>query len=186
MIKIFNIDMAIYYLEKDEDNVLCTCGAFQDVGEKITFSDIEKLKGIKNKKYGWMYQFYTDDFGGTKWPKYAELDVFEVEKDTFGKRPGWNSESEFLYIGYSSVISGLYEKIRNFENQAKREEEETQRYFREDTEYTNMILNMAKDFGTDCPSEIKEKLVEEYNKCEDVYKSDFHILPNIPVTKQVV
>jgi len=187
MIKIFNIDMAIHYLEKDEDNVLYTCGTFQDMGEKITFNDIEKLKDIKNKEYGWMYQYYTQNLGGGKWDKYAELDVFTVEKDMFGKYPGWNSESEFLYFGYSSVVCGLQEKIRNLENQVKREEEKTQRYFKESTGYgyTTIILNMADDFEKDCPSEIKEKLVSEYDKCEDEYKCDFHILPNIAAAEHI-
>jgi len=186
MVKIFNLEMAIHFLERDKSHNLFTCGLYQDNDREITHKDIDELRKLKNdNKNSWMYQYYTQDLAGKKWNKYAELDVFTVEKDMFGKYPGWDSESEFLYLGYSSVICGLQEKIRNLEAQIKREQEVSQRYFKENTEYVGMILNMADDFELDCPSEIKEKLVAEFDKCDDDYKSDFHILPNIAAAEHV-
>jgi len=186
MVKIFNLEMAIHFLERDKDYSLFTCGLYQDNDREITHKDLDELRKLKeDKDYSWMYQYYTQNLGGGKWDKYAELDVFTVEKDMFGKYPGWNSESEFLYLGYSSVVCGLQEKIRNLESQIKREKELGQRYFEESSKYQEMIRNMADDFGIDCPSEIKEKLVSEYDKCEDEYKNSFHILPFIAASEHV-
>jgi len=186
MIKIYNLEMAIHFLERNDDRSLFACGIYQNNETELTYKDLDKLRKLKEtKENSWMYQYYTQNLGGNKWEKYAELDVFTVKKDRFGKNPGWNSESEFLYIGYSSVVCGLQEKIQNLESQIKREQEESQRFFGENTEYTGMILNMADDFENDCPSEIKEKLVAEYDNCKDKYKSDFHILPNIVAAKHI-
>lgn len=186
MIKIFNLEMAIHFLKHNDDRELYPCGVMSVDYEKVTQKDINMLeKCTEDLKTAWMYQFYTQDLSGTKWVKYAELDIFDVEKDMFGKYPGWDSESEFLYIGYSKVISTLQEKVKKMENKINKEKEKSQQYFKENTGYTGLILNMADDFEKDCPTEIKEKLVAEFDKCDDRYKSDFYILPCIAAAEHI-
>jgi hypothetical protein len=186
MIKIFNLDMAIHFLKNNEDRKLFSCGIFQDNNNEITYKNLDDLRKLKeDKEHSWMYQYYTQNLGGKKWDKYAELDVFDVEKDMFGKYPGWESESEFLYLGYSSVVNRLKEKIQNLEIKVKNTKESGQRYFEENSEYQEMIRKMANDFEIDCPSEIKEKLQKEYDIFEDNYKSSFYILPDTKVAKNI-
>jgi len=186
MVKIFNLEMAIHYLERDKDYSLFTCGLYQDNDREITHEDVDELRKLKEEsKNSWMYQYYTQNLGGTKWVKYAELDVFTVEKDMFGKYPGWNSESEFLYFGYSSVVCGLQEKIRNLESKVNNTKERGQRYFEENSGYQEMIQKMSTDFGAECPKDIEKKLKAEYDKCTDEYKNSFYILPYTMAAKHV-